>query len=149
MFKMDCLRQRRQRRLASRSLPLRSEKNWALAVTGNQGVLILHQLAPCLVWLRFAPAAPKGLQLVRGTCFTDEVHALGFTYVTSQHTQAQSWYRAPAALAKPVISTSTVCTCITWNTADTQCTLMFVWRTHSRIAAHSNERRCGTSRARP
>jgi hypothetical protein len=59
-----------------------------VAVRGEdaaQQVLILHQLAPCLVWLRFTPAAPKGLKLMRGSCFSDEVRAwvVGLAGLTS------------------------------------------------------------------
>ena len=38
-------------------------------------LIFLHQLAPCLVWLRYAPAAPKGLELFQMTCLSDEVAA--------------------------------------------------------------------------
>jgi hypothetical protein len=50
------------------------EKNWALAVV-HDSLIFLHQLAPCLVWLRYAPAAPKGLELFQMTCLSDEVAA--------------------------------------------------------------------------
>jgi hypothetical protein len=50
------------------------EKNWAVAVV-HDSLIFLHQLAPCLVWLRYTPAAPKGLELFQMTCLSDEVFA--------------------------------------------------------------------------
>ena len=41
----------------------------------HDSLIFLHQLAPCLVWLRYAPAAPKGLELFQMTCLSDEVAA--------------------------------------------------------------------------
>ncbi len=41
-----------------------------MAAVGDDAseLLILHELAPCVTFLRFAPAAPKGLELVKMTC---------------------------------------------------------------------------------
>lgn len=47
----------------SAAILCRREKNWAMADV-NGTLLILHQLAPCLTFLRFEPSAPK----VRALC---------------------------------------------------------------------------------
>ncbi len=42
----------------------------------NDTLLILHQLAPCLTFLRFEPSAKKGLAMHSMTCYGDLHHRL-------------------------------------------------------------------------
>lgn len=50
-----------------------SEKNWAFRELDGE-LLILHKLAPVTTFLRIAPAAPKGLELVSATSYWTVPH---------------------------------------------------------------------------